>query len=365
MKPKRQIHPIVQLLITLSLLLMPLLQAMPAAAGGTINVTSFVGTPSNTAFGSYDDSLRAGNTKWLNYSFAFQQPSGAFPEDLYLHVFLPAGITPTGNASRDFAVLPDGTIVVDYGSQAPAGEDGATWGDTFAIEVEVDDMWLAWGNPSSVLITAWLTGNNEILLPLPNLNQERIILQINEQADLQTTIVRQPTLPPNFVLAGETVLYEVVVTNTGPSAARNVILWNWVVEDDPDRDLELVSSSVPCETLIGLAGTPATWFYVTSGMPANSGGEDVYGCSLGAIGAGEQRTLQFLYRVPEDMPPLVSDDIIGFTLALSANNYNPQLAAHYETPDPDITPGAPVNFTLAQHRVSTLDNMWATADTNV
>jgi len=77
---KRPIHPLIQILITLSLIVLPLLTAMPAAAGGTVDlwINSAADSP---------DPVRAGNN--LTYTFNVRGQTvgaGAFLENVKFYI---------------------------------------------------------------------------------------------------------------------------------------------------------------------------------------------------------------------------------------------------------------------------------------
>jgi hypothetical protein len=328
---------------------MPLLTAAPAAAGGPVYL--YIQRADATP-----DPQRAGGV--VTYSFDLRGNPAAeiwSLDHVQLHVFLPPYVTPV-DSNYEFSVLPDGRVVLDFGSY---------WeGQPFIaneVEIEVlvnDDAAALNGGPFDLIATAWLMAGPETFnMGVGTDNQAIITTRITERADVEVTKVRVPDLLPNYIIAGQTILYEVTVTNKGPSAARDVVLYDWTVENDATQDLELIDSSVACNTLVMAAGKG--WFQPTP-VPANSGDEDVYACKLGTVRAGEERILQFLYRVPSGMSAIVTNDIVNWALVMSTSLLVPKVGGDFATPDPNWPPAAPAPWADNDY-----DNLAAARDTNV
>ena len=194
---KRPIHPLIQLLVTLSLLLVPLITALPVAAGGPVElwIASMADSP---------DPVLAGQT--LTYSFELRSSvsTGSSLENVQLHVFLPPYVTPV-DSDESFSVLPDGRVVFDFGSYP----DDYDWQDDIWLKVLVQDDAVALeGAPFTMLATAWLTSDNPNMYA-GTVNQDYETTDVEDEAVLHVTKVRMTDLVPNFIIAGQTILYEV------------------------------------------------------------------------------------------------------------------------------------------------------------
>ncbi|HYZ97300.1 MAG TPA: hypothetical protein VE575_01040, partial [Acidimicrobiales bacterium] len=140
---------------------------------------------------------------------------------------VPAGLAVTGVDDADCTATGN-DVHCDFGDLADG--DSRTVTVTATVDPPADPV-------QGDTLTNTVTAGSDTLDQIPSNNTDRADLTVTPAADLSVTKVADETSP----LVGDTVTYELVVSNGGPSAATGVS-----VSDELPADLSLVSASPEC-----------------------------------------------------------------------------------------------------------------------
>lgn len=140
-------------------------------------------------------------------------------------------------------------------------------------------------------------------------------------APTDADLILSKTDDPDPVTAGQTLTYTLLITNTGPSTASNV-----VIEDNLPAEVEVVSvssSSGPCN-----AGTPGD-----PSAPTR--------CNFGPVPAGGTRVMVVVVKVKTDIvpDPLTGQKIIHNDAWTYSDNFDPDNSNNLATQDTTVNVG--------------------------